>query len=213
MTLSPAKGALPHRDRLVYTLALIVSLVCLFGLSLDLLAISLNPIPSSIEWRMGYMQQVGERCIILLFAMGLLGYSCQARPMGLKRIAWLCLGLGLCMSLSSVFYLRDSFQFRSLAIANLSSQTQNLEQRIQTFTPPTSSMAVDPAKKERAIELLGDSAQSLESRAKIGIQKTVSRTFFSFFLVGLGLMRIGQIALSSNVLPAPDGADSYFSHR
>ncbi|WP_035992551.1 hypothetical protein [Leptolyngbya sp. KIOST-1] len=206
MRLSQPSGALPQPQRLVYTLALITGLICLVGVSLDLLALSLSPLQASLEWRMGYMQQVGERCVILLFAGGLLCHGFQPRPRGLKRLAWACCGLGLCLSLSSFFYLRDSVQFSSLAIANLATQTQNLEQRIQTFAPQPNSplnLNVDAAQKARAIERLGESAQALEARAKIGIQKTAIRTFFSLLLAGLGLVALGQIALYAPLSRSP----------
>lgn len=187
-----------HRHHIVHTLTLLTGIICVVGFGLDMLAISLSPALSSIEWRMGFMQQLGERCIILLFGGALLCYSLQTMPIRLKPIALMCCGLGLCISLSSVFYLQDSFRFRSLAIENLATQRQTLEQQIQQFTPePASEFTVGPAQKEEAIELLREKTQTLSLRAKTSIQKTVTRTFCSLLLVGAGLIILGQMTLRS----------------
>lgn len=191
------------RSRTIYTLAFITGLICIVGFGLDTIAISLGPKISSIEWRMGYMQQLGEYSIILLFGLALLGFSLQTNPKRLKGIAWFCCGAGLCFSLSSFLYLQDSLQFSSLAIENLSIQQQKLEQKIQQFIPQPGSFpesVVDPAKKEQALELLQERTVSLQSNAKIRIQKTMVRTFSSLSPVGSGLVSLGVVMLSPRQL-------------
>ena len=198
MVMPQMSDATEHRRRTVYTLALITSIICIVGFGLDMVALSLRPTVSSIEWRMGFMQQLGERCIILLFGATLLCYGLQTMSTGLKRIAWVCCGLGLCLSLSGFFYLQDSVRFRALAIENLTTQRQNFEQQIQQFSPEDaalSELVVDPAQKEQALNLLRERTQTLKSRASVRIQKTVTRTFCSLLLTGIGLVALGQITL------------------
>lgn len=200
MVIPQPGDAVQHPSRTAHTLALLTSLICMAGFALDMLALSLGPNLSSSEWRMGFMQQLGTRCIVLLFGTSLLCYSLQTRPLSLRRIAWVCCGLGLCLSLSSLFYLQDSLRFQSLAIENLTTQRQSLEQQIQQFTPQTptpSELAVDPARRDQAIELLRQRTQTLSLRARVRIQKTIARTFCSLLLVGVGLVTLGQITLKS----------------
>lgn len=189
-----------YQSRTVYTFALITSLICIVGFSLDMVALSLRPTLSSIEWRMGYMQQLGERGIIFLFGVTLLCCCLQPIPVARKQLSWFCCGLGLCISLSGFFYLQDSFRFKSLAIENLNTQRQTLEQQIQQLTPPPTAPvapAVISARKEEALKLLQERTQTLESRANIRIQKTMTRTFCSLILVGTGLFTLGQVTLRS----------------
>ncbi len=204
MVMPQLRDISPHREETVHNLALMTGIICIAGFGLDLLAMSLQPTFSSIEWRMGFMQQIAERCIILLFGGALLCYGLQTMPAWLNRMAWVCCGLGLCMSLSGFFYLQDSVRFKSVAIENLSTQQQNLEQRIQQFTPqPRSSLdlVADPARKEKAVEILRERTQALESSAKVRIQKTVTRTFSSLLLSGTGLVILGRTTLRSKSSP------------
>ncbi|WOD37911.1 hypothetical protein [Nodosilinea sp. E11] len=185
---------------IIHSLTLIASLICIVGFSLDMLSISLGLALDSIEWRMGFVQQLGERCIILLFGAALLCHSLQTTPARLKQIGWLCCVLGLWISLSSLFYLQDSFRFKSLALENLVNQQQNLTQEIQQFSPqPTEALGaiMDPVRKEQAVKLLEERTQELSAIAKIRIRKTVARTFFSLLLTGMGLGALGQVSARS----------------
>ena len=198
MMMPQMSDAVEHRRRTVYTLALITSIICIVGFGLDMAALSLRPTISSIEWRMGFMQQLGERCIILLFGGTLLCYGLQTMSTGLKRIACVVCGLGVLPSLSGFFYLHDSVRFRALAIENLTTQRQNFEQQIQQFSPESTTspeLVVDSAQKEKALKLLRERTQTLKSRTSVRIQKTVTRTFCSLLLTGIGLVTLGQMIL------------------
>ena len=194
-----AIDALEQGDRTVYTLASLTGIICIIGFSLDILAVSLGATFSSIEWRMGFVQQLGERCIIFLFGASLLFYTLQASTIRQKHgIAKIYCTLGLCICLSCFFYWQDGLRFRALATGNLNTQSQGLERQIQEF--PSRSMdqslsAVRQEQKEYAIKILQENTGKLAQRATTGLYKTVIRTSVSLLVVGFGLVVMGFMTL------------------
>lgn len=201
MKKSQAIDAIEQNSRIVYTLALLTGIICIIGFSLDIFAISLGANFSSIEWRMGFVQQLGERCIIFLFGASLLCYTLQVSTIRQKhRIAQIYCILGLCICLGCFFYWQDSFRFRNLATGNLDTQSQSLEKQIQELSPQSmahSSLAARQEHKEYAIEILQKNTEKLAQRATTGLYKTVIRTSVSLLIVGFGLVVMGLITLQS----------------
>ncbi|MCY7391002.1 MAG: hypothetical protein LH647_05710, partial [Leptolyngbyaceae cyanobacterium CAN_BIN12] len=53
----------------------IVGLACLAGFMVDIFAITFPPNLGDLQWRIGFMQQISDRSIILLFGLALVMYG------------------------------------------------------------------------------------------------------------------------------------------
>lgn len=174
----------------------IVGLTCLAGFLIDMLALALPPVLGSPEWRVGILQQLGDRSIILLFGTALIMYGNLDSRLWLRRLALFCLLAGIAFHLSCILVIRDGMELQQRAAKNISAQAAQLQTQIQQGqNNPTATAKITPEQLERASQLVTNQAASLKQNAKTGIVKTGFSSIGNLLVVGLGLISLGRYGI------------------
>jgi hypothetical protein len=179
-------------------ICLIVGLVCLAGFLVDMLALSLTASPIDLQWRIGFLQQLSERSIILLFGIALLMYSMLGNRALTKPLSLVCLSIGVAFLLSSLLTVRDSSILQTQAMKTISNQATQLQTQIETTRqqPPTAE-AITPEQFEQASRQVTSQANQLKRNARTGITQSGIASVGNLIVVGIGLLVLGRFGLTS----------------
>ncbi len=174
----------------------IVGFTCLAGFVIDMLAIALPPDPLAIEWRINFLQQLGDRSIILLFGAALLLYGNIDGRRWLKQMALACLIIGILFHISCILVIRDSAIIRQQAIETISNQATQLQTQIeQSQSNLNTATRVTPEQIQQASQRVTSQAQTLQANARTGVFKAGLASIGNLVVVGLGLIGLGRFGL------------------
>lgn len=174
----------------------IVGIACLAGFIVDLLILALPPSLGSAEWRVGFLQQMSDRSIILLFGAALLTYgSLEARQFR-KQLALISLILGVVFLLSCVSVIRDSLTLHSTAVKNINTQAAQIQNQIETAKgKPDPAAKITPEQLQQASKLVDTRVVSLKQGAQTSVFKTGSAIVGNLVVVGLALISLGRYGM------------------
>jgi hypothetical protein len=171
----------------------IVGFACLAGFAIDLFALTFPPAPGSLEWRIGFLQQLGDRSIILLFGLALVMYGILDFRRWRRRLALTCLILGVLFTLSSILVIRDSLTFQQQALSTISNQATQLQSQIQKAQQdPKAAPNITPEQLQQASQQLSNKATTLKQNAQTSVLKTGVSSVGNLVVVGLALIGLGQ---------------------
>lgn len=171
----------------------IVGIACLAGFLVDLFVLTFPPALTNDQWRVGFMQQMSDRSIILLFGLALLMYGIVEFRRWRRRLAMLCLVTGVVFCLSCILVIRDSVAIQQTALTNISNQASQLRTQIeQVQQNPRSAPNVTPEQLQQASQLLSAQANNLKENAKTTVLKTSISSVGNLIIVGLALIGLGQ---------------------
>lgn len=175
-------------------LARIVGLTCIFGFIVDMTALTF-PLGSGTAWRVGILQQMGDRSIVLLIGLALLIYSAWENQSLRKTLGFVALGLGALFLLLCLFVVRESFSLHSQAVNNIGNQATQLQTQVEQIrTNPE--VAADATEDDFADALRAIEAQSqtLKQNAKTTISRSGVASTSNFAVVGIGLISLGRLS-------------------
>jgi hypothetical protein len=171
----------------------IVGLVCLAGFIVDMLVGAFPPSPGALEWRVGFLQQLGDRSIILLFGLALMLYSNLEERLVRKYLVMGCLGLGVMYILLSVLAIRDGVTLNAQADLQISAKASQIQSQLQDVQAnPKPNIKVTPEQLEQAGKLLKQQTTALKDNATKGVLKTSVSSVGNLIVIGLGLLGLGQ---------------------
>lgn len=187
---SSTKAESPYAARFI---AQTIGLVCLAGFLVDISVLMFPLSLGSVEWRIGLLQQVGDRSIILLFAVGLLLFSQMANRSIRKKISFAALALGALFVFSSVVAIRDGSKLGRQTNQAIDSQANAVLERIEQVKGDASlAPNLSPEQLLQAEQQLTTRAQQLQSQAKIGTLRRGVSSVGNLSLVGIGLILLGR---------------------
>lgn len=174
----------------------IVGIACLAGFVVDLLILALPPALGSAEWRTGFLQQVSDRSIILLFGSALTIYgSLETRALR-KQLGMACLAIGVIYLLSCVLVIRDGLTLNDLAAKNIATQAAQVQTQIQNAkNDPKAAPNVTPEQLQQAAQTVDTRAVSLKQNAKTGILKTANAIVGNLVVIGIALISLGRYGM------------------
>lgn len=179
-------------------ICMIVALACLAGFCIDMLSIGLPPGLFDLQWRVGFLQQMGDRSIILLFGTSLLLYSFLGNRRLTRPLSLICLGVGVAFILSCILIIRDGLIFQDQALQNITTQAEQLQTQIQeskgSADLPTN---VTPEQFAQAAEQVTSQAEVLKQNARTGITRAGLASIGNLVVVGLGLIGLGRFGLTT----------------
>lgn len=179
-------------------LCLIVGLVCLAGFAVDMMAIALPPNPFDLPWRVGFLQQVGDRGIIFLFGSALLLYSQLGNRRLTRPLSLILLGIGVAFMLSSVLVIRDSLILKEQALDNISNQSQQLQSQIEVSKQsPELPPEITLEQFNQASQQVASQTELLKQNAKNGITKAGLASIGNLIVTGMGIAGLGRFGLKS----------------
>lgn len=174
----------------------IVGIACVTGFIVDMLVLALPPVLSSPEWRVGIMQQLGDRCIILLFGLALLIYGSLEHRRERKQLAFSCVVIGVVLLLSCIAVVRDGLLLHDLTVKNINTQVEQLQSQIQDRTTRGDAAAkATPEQLQEASRAIKTRVGSLKEGAKTSIFKTAIATMGNLVVIGLALVSLGYYGM------------------
>lgn len=194
---SARKGVAPATYSPGQSLCLVVGLACIAGFIIDTTIMGLPPQPLNIQWRIGFLQQVGDRSVVLLFGLALLTFGVlDNRKLG-KSLALLCLMIGAAFSLSGMLVLRDSLKFQDLALNNISSQEAQVRSQIESAqsNPQAISPDLTPEILNQASAELTQRVEIAKQAAKAEVLKRGAAGVGNLIVTGLALIGLGRFGL------------------
>jgi hypothetical protein len=174
-------------------LAQIVGFACLAGFVVDLFVITFPPNLGNLQWRIGFMQQVSDRSIILLFGLALIMFGLLDFRRWRRRLAMACLVLGAIFCLSSILVIRDGITFQQEALKNINTQATQVQSQIQQAkNNPGSVPNVTPEQLNQISGALSNQVNSLKENAKTVTLRTGISSVGNLIIVGLAMIGLGQ---------------------
>lgn len=173
----------------------IVGLACLAGFVIDLIALGFPPDPFSLEWRIDFLQQVGDRSIILLFAAALLMLGSLDSRRGLRQLGLLCLLTGIVFHLSCILVIRDNVLLQQRTVRNISTQAAELQTQIKQAEANPGSAQITLDELKQAAQLVDQQASTLKQNTQTTIVKSSIASLGNLIVVGLGLIGLGRYGL------------------
>ena len=174
----------------------IVGIACLAGFVVDLLILALPPALGNPEWRVGFLQQMSDRSIILLFGTALTLYgNLESRPWR-KQLGMASLVLGVVFLLSCVLTIADSLALNGMAAKNIANQAAQVQTQIQNAkNNPTAAPNVTPEQLQQATQLVNTKAVTLKQTAKTSILKSAIAIVGNLVVIGLALISLGRYGM------------------
>ncbi|XGV98183.1 MAG: HpsJ family protein [Leptolyngbya sp. BL-A-14] len=174
----------------------IVGIACLAGFVVDLLILVLPPALGSPEWRVGFLQQMSDRSIILLFGTALTLYGNLESRSWRKQLGMASLVLGVVFLLSCVLTIADSLTLNGMAEKNIATQAAQVQTQIQNAKDnPTAAPNITPEQLQQAAQTVNTRATSLKQTAKTGILKTAIAVVGNLIVIGFALISLGRYSM------------------
>lgn len=173
-------------------LCLIVGLACLAGFAVDFFILAVPPQLRSVQWRVGLVQQLADRSIILLFGMALVYYGSMASRSWRRLIPLVCLALGVMYILSCVVVLRDSNVLHNQVVTRIENQAAELQSQIDQAKADSASVPdLTPERLQQATDQLTTQATQLKENSKQSILKTGVSTVGNLLVIGISFLGLG----------------------
>jgi hypothetical protein len=188
---NPASSAIGGRS-----LFRIVSFACIAGFALDIMAIAFPLKLGELAWRVGFLQQIGDRSIILLLGLVFLMLGSLEMRNLRKQVAMVCLGLGLAFMLGGVIGIKDAVSLQKQTSTNITAQSTQLQERIQQAKEkPPANAKVTPELIDQAMKQVNERTDEAQKTAQSQILKTGLSSVGNLFIVGLALIGVGRYGM------------------
>jgi len=196
-TPAPMSGA-ARPDRMM-GICQIVGFVCLFGFALNMLVLFLPPQIRDAAWRVGFLQQFGDRSLVLLIGAALtIAGSFESRRWQ-RQFSLLCLFLGGIYLITSLLVIRDTLSLRQQAVNTISTQETQVQNQIRNAqaNPAALGQNVTAEDLQRASQTLSGQATIAKQNAQTTVLKTGITSVINLIAIGLGLVGLGRFGLSA----------------
>lgn len=174
--------------------ARIIGLVCIIGFFFDMLVLALPP-QGSIEWRVGLVQELANRSIILLFGLGLFIFGSSGRNRGRLRLASkLSMAVGVLFFLLCLLSIIDSVRLSQQSTTAINTQESQFQTQLEAArsNPAELPENVDLVALDEVSQQLSQQANVLRNNAKRTVFKTGISNIGNLLIVGTGLLGIGR---------------------
>ncbi|MGI0490296.1 HpsJ family protein [Alkalinema pantanalense CENA528] len=174
----------------------IVGVACLIGFLVDMAVLTFPPAFGELTWRIGFMQQMGDRSIILLFGLALMLYSALDTRTLRRQLAIACLAIGIIFPLSCVLVVRDAITFQNMAVNNISVQLERAQKQLAEIKPGENpQLKVTQEQLQTVAKQLSGNAQVAQQTAKNTSIKTGLSSVGNLLVVGLALLGLGRYGM------------------
>ncbi len=171
----------------------IVGFACLAGFLVDLVVLLFPPSLGNVEWRIGVLQQLGDRSVVLLLGLALTMYGILDTRGWRRRLALFCLSLGVIFCLSSVLVIRDSLAYQQQVMQAIAKQSSDIQSQIQKAqTDPKAAPNVTAEQLEQASRVLSGRTEAAKQTTKTGVLKSSISSVGNLLVVGLALIGLGR---------------------
>lgn len=178
-------------------IAQIVGLVCIAGFVLNMLILLLPPQIGSIEWRIGFLQQFGDRSLVFCLGAALIIFGSVGSRRRLRQFSTFCFAMGIVFVLSCFLVISDTLSLQQQATTAIDTQASQLQTQLRNAQSNPTSLGANV--KLEDIKRVADQLTAQTSVAKQNAKRTVIKTGASsvsnLAVVGLGLLGLGRIGM------------------
>ncbi|MBD2260589.1 HpsJ family protein [Pseudanabaena sp. FACHB-2040] len=175
----------------------IVGLACIVGFLVDMTVLALPP-SAGAAWRVGILQQMGDRSIILLFGIALIAYSVWEISQIRKILSYAALSIGVLFLLFCILVIRDSLMLQSQTLENIGQQAAELQTQVEESRTNPDAASVTNEQFEQATQQINAQAETLKQNAKTTITRASIASTSNFVVVGIGLISLGRASMTSS---------------
>ena len=184
------------KNTIAKNICFVAGLTCIAGFIVDLLVLGTPPDPFALEWRVNFLQQIGDRSIVFFFGVALLLYSIFDNRQLKRTLSLFCLALGVAFLMSSLLVIRDSLTLKDQAFRNISGQEEQLQTRIEdSKTNGQLPANISPDQLQQASQEITTRAQEIKKSTGQGITKAGMSSLGNLVVVGLGLVGVGRVGM------------------
>ena len=188
----------PRSDRMM-GICQIVGAVCLFGFALNMLVLFLPPQLGDATWRLGFLQQFGDRSLVLLLGAALTIAGSLNSRRWLRQLSLFFLFLGGIYLITCLLVVKDTLSLRQQALNNIGAQETQVQNRIRDAQSNPSSLGenITAEDLQQASQTLSSQATTAKQNAQTTVLKTGITSIINLVAIGLGLVGLGRYGLSS----------------
>ncbi|MBE9029524.1 hypothetical protein IQ266_07075 [filamentous cyanobacterium LEGE 11480] len=174
----------------------IVGIACMAGFLFDILILLAPPNPGALEWRMSFVQQVGDRSIVFMLGIAFLTMGAfDLRPL-LKKVAMTSMIVGLIFCLLVPLSIRDSIVLQKQVNNRITAQASQLETQIQaTQSNPKLKQKPTDDQIKQALEKLSTQSDKLQQNATKSTVKAGASSVSNLLVTGLALIGLGRYGM------------------
>ncbi len=171
----------------------IIGAACVIGFLVDMFVLAYPANFGTLEWRASFTQQLADRSIIFLFGAGLLMAGLLNGRVWRKRLALVCITVGIIFQLAGVLTIRDSSVLQKQALERIDSQAEQAETRLDELSSnPELQEQVTSEQLNQLRAQLSNQADTLQGNAKTGLLKAAMSTIGNLVVVGFALIGLGR---------------------
>lgn len=179
----------------------IVGYACLAGFIIDMLVLMLPPSVGNPQWRVGIVQQMADRSIILLFGTALLIFGLSGRLL-LKQFSRLCMLVGAIFLLLCALVVVDTAKLQTQAIGQITTQASQIQAQIDKAKADPSVLAnqnVTPEQLQAYAQSIPTQTSTLTQNARTTSIKAGVAIVGNLIVVGIGLISLGRYGMRSRL--------------
>jgi hypothetical protein len=171
----------------------IIGVACTAAFFIDMLIIGVGPNMGTLEWRVQFLQSLGDRSIVFLLGTGFLMMGLTEMRSLRKTLSTACLGLGMGFILMTLLSIWDASTLQKQATTNLTAQTSQLEQQIQkTKDQEVQGNKITADQVQQALDRLSNESASAQKNTTTQVIKTGASSAGNLMVVGMGMIALGR---------------------
>lgn len=199
-SVSPSTFALRSTGPTANDIFRVVGITCIVGFAVNILTVAIPPDPMALEWRIGFMQQVSGRSILLFLGIAMVVYGSLGQRI-VRLLALACLVVGLLYLLSGVVVIRDGLVLQNQTLRNIESEATEIRSQLQTAqNTPNLSPDVTPERIDEALIQLETQAEALTQNAQSATTKAMISVLSTQVVIGVGLLALGRFGIRQSTL-------------
>ncbi|MGG6266065.1 HpsJ-like protein, cyanoexosortase C-associated [Leptolyngbya sp. AN03gr2] len=172
----------------------IVGFACLIAFLVDFLVIVFPVNFVEASWRLGTLQQIGNRSIVVLFGLALLIYGAEQRKT-LRSLSLICFTIGISFLLFCPVVAQDSLALQRQALDRIGSQSSQISSRLEAIQGNPNAARATPEQLEQATQQLNARTESAKQAANNSIFKSGFLSVGNFAVIGVSLLILGRYGL------------------
>lgn len=177
-------------------LSQIVGLTCIAGFISDIFVAAMPVTLRSAPWRMGLLQQMGDRGIILLFGLSLLALSYAGKRLWSQRIGLVSTVVGVFFLLSCLGFVKDSLSLQKATIGNLDTQISKLQGQIQQQSnSPELQTSANREQIEETTRQIDLQVASFKKEVKTNTVRLGLSAISNLLIMGISLISFGRYCM------------------
>ncbi|MGF1513666.1 MAG: hypothetical protein ACFB5Z_08230 [Elainellaceae cyanobacterium] len=180
------------------TLTTTVGLTCLAGFLLDAVSLIFSADLYSIQWRLSFLEQMGDRAILLVIGLALLLYGVLPNRGLTKNVGVFCLMAGIVVHLVCILSIHDTIQVREQAATQIDDRAVQLQNQLQEGQDSAEGAErLSLTDVDQAVRQIKNQSESLKQDVQVDLTRAGILSIANLMIIGLALIALGRFGLQN----------------